>query len=175
MNFTLSENAQKPHFLSGANFFCKKEVVNNMIKIHALKSYHINNFTVGNINNLLKQLSISARKLTASQMKKIVTTPGTTVLVAREERKSKIVGIAMIHIWEIPTKKKCFIDDVVVDKNYRGMKIGKRLTLALIEEAKNQNTECVDLSSQPKRKEANAMYEKLGFKKRETNYYRLRV
>jgi len=72
-------------------------------------------------------------------------------------------------------RKTGIIEDVVVDKNYRGKGIGRKLTEMLIKEAKKRKADCVELTSNPKRAEANAMYESMGFEKRETNCYRLNL
>ena len=86
-----------------------------------------------------------------------------------------IVGMASVHWIELPTKINAYIDDVVVLETYRGQKIGKKLTEELIRIARAVCASCIDLTSNPTRIEANPLYQKLGFEKKPTNYYRLKL
>ncbi len=123
------------------------------------------------INYLLYQLSEKAKKHSKENLQRIVSQPGMICLGAFDKR--MIVGVASIHFRQTLIRKIGIIEDVVVDKNYRGKGIGRKLTKMLIKEAKKQKADCVELTSKPSRIEANTLYESLGFKKRETNYYRL--
>ncbi|MBI3633403.1 MAG: GNAT family N-acetyltransferase [Candidatus Vogelbacteria bacterium] len=101
-------------------------------------------------------------------------------VVARDIDKSSqkepnIVGMAMVHWMELGSKINAYVDDIVVLETYRGQKIGKKLMEELIKTAKDVGAECVDLTSKPSRTVANLMYVKMGFEKRDTNYYRLRI
>jgi len=140
-----------------------------MTRIKKLTKTLINKKIAEDVNRLLPQLSSHPRILTTRDLKRILKN---SVIFAVFDKKH-IVGIAMIHFWEILLKKKGFIDDVVIDKSYRGRGLGKQLTLALLTEAKKRKIQCIDLSSEPERKTANIMYRKLGFQKKKTNYYRL--
>lgn len=104
------------------------------------------------------------------------------LVVARDLEKNRydelsLVGMATIHWHKLPTKVNAYIDDVVVlaDDKYRGKGIGKKLTLELIKIAKEACANCIDLTSNPTRTEANGLYQKLGFEKKDTNYYRLKL
>ena len=133
------------------------------------------------INKLLTVLSTSSKPIIDRlELLKILRQDNLRVVIARDIDKNRyeepsIVGMATIHWHKLPTKINAYIDDVVVDEEYRGQKIGKRLTRELIRIAKEACANCIDLTSNPNRTEANGLYQKLGFEKRETNYYRLEL
>lgn len=78
-------------------------------------------------------------------------------------------------VFTIPTGKKAFIEDVVVDQTARGMGLGEMILCEAIELAKSKGVKRIELSSRPSRVPANKLYQKLGFKIRETNFYRLEL
>ena len=82
-----------------------------------------------------------------------------------------LVGILTIAIIQIPTGKNGRIEDVVVDKDYREKGIGKKLSLEAIRVAKELKLSKLFLTSNPKRVEANKLYQKIGFKLKTTNSY----
>jgi len=112
---------------------------------------------------LLPQLSASAPIPDAAAVKEIVSSPATTVLAARDDE--GIVGLLTLAMFRAPTGLRAWIEDVVVDEAVRGRGIGEALTREAIRRT-------VDLTSRPNREAANRMYEKAGFRKRETNVYR---
>lgn len=94
-------------------------------------------------------------------------------LIAATDDSGKILGTLTIIIYTIPTRKKAFIEDVVVDPTAQGLGLGRKLMEAAIEVAKEKNVSRVELSSRPVREAANALYQNLGFVVRDTNYYQL--
>lgn len=67
------------------------------------------------------------------------------------------------------------VDDVVVDEALRGGGIGRLLMEAVQVEARRLGLRHVDLTSRPARTAANALYQSLGYERRDTNVYRLRL
>jgi ribosomal protein S18 acetylase RimI-like enzyme len=61
---------------------------------------------------------------------------------------------------------------VIVDESVNGQGIGRRLTEAMIDRARDLGCATVDLTSRPSREAANHLYKKVGFTERETNVYR---
>ena len=96
-----------------------------------------------------------------------------TLYVARHE--GRIVGTLTLAIFAIPTGRRAWIEDVVVDEAARGLGVGEQLTMAAVDEARRRGVRSVDLTSRPTREAANALYQKLGFGLRETNVYRFFV
>lgn len=126
---------------------------------------------LGQINVLLKQLSSNIKPITFEDLQKV--RENGEVALVRNKEDNKIVGMGTIVYIKTMTGLLGRIEDVVVDENHRGRGIGKGIVLALIQMAEKRCVKHIDLTSSPSRKTANALYRKLGFKKRKTNVYRL--
>ena len=99
--------------------------------------------------------------------------PAITLLVAREpDAGGEIVGSLTLAMFRIPTGRRAWIEDVVVDSAQRGKGVGEALTRAALRVAQAAGATTVDLTSRPSREAANRLYQRIGFKKRETNIYR---
>jgi ribosomal protein S18 acetylase RimI-like enzyme len=99
----------------------------------------------------------------------------TTVLFAahsNQESDQEIIGLLTLAIFRIPTGVRAWIEDVVVDDKARGKGVGDALNRAALAEAGRRGAKTVDLTSRPSREAANRLYQRLGFKQRETNVYR---
>jgi ribosomal protein S18 acetylase RimI-like enzyme len=127
---------------------------------------------VAALNALLPQLTGAASTLTEADVAAILATPGVRLLVARDAA-GRIVGTATLSNHRTPTRRRAHLDDVVVDASARGLGVGAALTMAAIGVAREAGAEQVDLTSNPDREAANRLYLRLGFKRRETNVYRL--
>ena len=119
---------------------------------------------------LTPQLSSSNSGPTKDQLDAIVSSCASTLLIARFE--DRIVGSLTLVTFPIPTGIRAWIEDVVVDSDARGEGIGEALSVFALAEAKRQGAITVDLTSRPSREAANRLYQRLGFKARETNVYR---
>ena len=125
---------------------------------------------VAAFRRLLPQLSASAPALHEEALQEIVSSPATTILAARAD--DGIVGLLTLAVFRAPSGLRAWIEDVVVDESARGRGIGEALTREAIRLAVERGARTVDLTSRPGREAANRMYEKVGFRKRETNVYR---
>jgi ribosomal protein S18 acetylase RimI-like enzyme len=83
-----------------------------------------------------------------------------------------IVGVATLAVFPIPTGRRAWIEDVIVDEASAGQGIGALLTNAMLDHARSLGCVSVDLTSRPSREAANHLYRKLGFQSRDTNVYR---
>jgi ribosomal protein S18 acetylase RimI-like enzyme len=126
---------------------------------------------VDGLNKLLPQLSSHPPTLTIDDVERMVHSEAATLFVATEN--GVILGTLTLIIFSIPTGRRGWIEDVVVDESARGAGVGELLTSAAIDEARVRGVRSIDLTSRPSREAANAMYVKLGFGLRETNVYRL--
>lgn len=88
---------------------------------------------------------------------------------------SQIVGTFTIAIYEIPSGKRMWIEDVVVDSAVRGKGIGQKLIEFAIDYCKEIGGTDIRLTSRPARVAANLLYQKVGFEEVETNVYLLRL
>jgi len=123
------------------------------------------------INRLLPQLSRSAPPLDAAALRQIATWNGNSLLVARAA--GKIVGMLTLVMFPIPTGLRVRIEDVVVDESVRGQGVGAALSREAIRLATEAGARTIDLTSRPSRESANRLYERLGFRLRDTRVYRL--
>ena len=86
---------------------------------------------------------------------------------------AEIAAIATLNIFCSLARTTGHIDDVIVGERFRKRGIGRTLMEVLIQRARGLGIHQLELTSQPGRAEAIALYESLGFKKRETNVFRL--
>jgi ribosomal protein S18 acetylase RimI-like enzyme len=83
--------------------------------------------------------------------------------------------VATLVVFPIPTARRAWIEDVIVDEASSGRGIGAQLTKAMLERASELGCATVDLTSRPTREAANHLYRKLGFQARETNVLRFNL
>ena len=95
-------------------------------------------------------------------------------MVARNE-KNEIIGALTLTVYRVPTGIRSIIEDVIVDNSARGQGIGEALMLRAIEIAKEKGASNISLTSNPLREAANRLYLRVGFKKRETNAYQMKL
>lgn len=125
------------------------------------------------IRELIGQLSSSGGSLTRVALEDVATSEASTLFVARDGL--RIVGTLTLVMFPIPTGRRAWIEDVVVDESARGQGVGTALTRRAIERAREAGARTVDLTSRPSRGAANAMYSRLGFRQRTTNVYRFDI
>ncbi|MEV6844018.1 GNAT family N-acetyltransferase [Actinoplanes sp. NPDC051411] len=119
---------------------------------------------------LLPQLSRSAKPVDSSVLEKLVSWPGNHLLVARVN--GEILGTLTLVTFPIPTGLRAWIEDVVVDEAARGHGVGAVLTREAVRLAREAGARTVDLTSRPSREAANRLYERLGFRTRDSKVYR---
>ena len=122
------------------------------------------------MRELIPQLSSSAPPLTDEQLVEIVTSPATFLFLARLD--GRVVGSLTLVLFRLPTGIRAWIEDVVVDGTARGRGVGEALNRAAIDTADERGARTVDLTSRPSREAANRLYQRLGFKERESTVYR---
>lgn len=88
--------------------------------------------------------------------------PNSITIVMSEE--NIVIGVATLHIIKKLTRILGLIEDVAVNKNYRGLGIGKKLVKELIKIGNEKNCDKIVLSSSEKNSK---FYEKIGFQKNE--------
>ena len=141
------------------------------MKIEELTDFSIT--ALDAINGLLPQLSPSAVALDESDLRNIVDSESTKLFLAIDE--DGVFGMLSLVLFRIPTGRKAWVEDVVVDEKARGRGVGKLLTEHAIQVAREHGAHSVDLTSRPSREAANALYQRVGFEQRETNVYRFQA
>ena len=119
---------------------------------------------------LIPQLSKSNPPPTRDELQFMVDSPASVLLIAEED--GYIYGSLTLVLFRIPTGLRAWIEDVVVDSEARGKGVGQSLNEAALDRARAEGASTVDLTSRPSREAANRLYQRLGFKARETNIYR---
>ena len=121
-------------------------------------------------HRLIPQLSSSSAPISAQELDEIIESDTTVLFAARSGQ--EIVGLLTLAMFRIPTGVRAWIEDVVVDNQARGKGVGDALNRAALAEAERRGAKTVDLTSRPSREAANRLYQRLGFKQRDTNVYR---
>lgn len=119
---------------------------------------------------LIPQLSKSSPPPSAAELKEMVASPASEVLIARVD--GRVVGTLTLVTFRIPTGVRAWIEDVVVDDEARGHGVGEALNQFALKLARDKGAKTVDLTSRPSREAANRMYQRIGFVGRDTNVYR---
>lgn len=124
------------------------------------------------VDRLVPQLSRSSPPPTTVELGEVVSSPATHLFIAIDDG-GTVVGMATLVTFRIPTGMRAWIEDVVVDEAGRGEGVGRALTDAMVDRAREQGCRTVDLTSRPSREQANRLYQRVGFERRDTNVYRL--
>lgn len=82
-----------------------------------------------------------------------------------------VVGMTTITYYRALSGIKGWVEDVLVDQEYRGNGYSVKLLEQAIVFARNKGIEKLMLTSRPARMAANNLYRKIGFVQRETNVY----
>lgn len=127
------------------------------------------------VNKLLVQLNEAANPLTDSDVKDMIASSVNKLFVARKLNDKEMIGMLTLIVFRIPVAKRGLLEDLVVDRKYRGKGIATKLISTAINEARRNGASYLYFSSNPKRVAANRLYRHLGFKKRETNLYRVEL
>jgi ribosomal protein S18 acetylase RimI-like enzyme len=123
---------------------------------------------------LVPQLTQNNPPPTLEQLSALVRDPATTLVLARDE-KDEIVGALSLAVYRVPTGIRSVIEDVIVDGSLRGRGIGEALMRRAVDLAREKGAAHISLTSNPLREAANRLYLRMGFKKRETNCYQLKL
>lgn len=122
-------------------------------------------------DRLLPQLSSSAQSLSLEEIKKLLAQDCLHLVCALDEDE-RIMGMLSLVVFDIPTGRRAWIEDVVTDQAARGQGVGQGLVDAAVDHARELGAKTVDLTSRPTREAANRLYRRVGFLQRETNVYR---
>jgi len=126
---------------------------------------------VAAFGRLLPQLSQKAKPINKKALEEIISS-NNTLLIAANHGDSKTVATLTIVFYRTPVAIRARIEDLVVDKDFRGKGIGEALIRYAIEKAKQKGCASVDLTSRPERVQANRLYQKIGFSPVKTNVFR---
>ncbi len=122
---------------------------------------------------LYPQLTNSRKPPTKKDLEEIIVSDSTTLLISSEDKEGlHITGSLSLAFYKTPSGHHAWIEDVIVDEQFRGRGIGKALVNKALEIAQKKNADSVNLTSMPARVAANKLYIQTGFKQRKTNVYK---
>lgn len=125
------------------------------------------------INALLRQISGRLKECSIELLDRIIKSSETELWVVREG--TEIVGMATLALVIRPEGVSARVEDVVIRDGERGKGYGTTLLKKLAERARVRGASVVQLTSNPSRTAANALYKKLGFTLHETNSYYMKL
>lgn len=134
--------------------------------------YHYSQELLEAIQTLMPQLTKYSSIPDAQQIKEIIAHQASSIWIVRNEVQH-ICGMLTLSIYPTPTGIHAWIEDVVVDENFRNQGFAAALTTAAVQYAKDNQAKSVSLTSRPARIAANQLYQKMGFQKIDTNLYRI--
>ena len=127
------------------------------------------------IRGLLSQIRSypSENTGTMSELRNLIGDKNIVVVIAKDG--ARIIGMALLYINVRIGRRIGQVEEVVVDSEHRGKGLGKSIMQKLIATARKKRLEKLYLTSRPSRVAANALYERLGFEKKETNVYQFKI
>ena len=123
---------------------------------------------------LIPQLTNNNPPPSLNELAALVRDSSSTLMIARNERR-EIIGALTLTVYRVPTGVRSIIEDVIVANSARGQGIGEALMKRAIEVAREKGASNISLTSNPMRESANRLYLRMGFKKRETNAYQIKL
>ncbi|MBM6881468.1 GNAT family N-acetyltransferase [Bacteroides caecigallinarum] len=130
-----------------------------------------NQYIVDGVNRLLCQLVSNFHPITENELSEIINSDSNSLYLIFLN--NEIVGMFTLGNYISPTGRKFWLEDVVVDNQYRGLSLGRML----VDEAKKivsaSGKSTLMLTSKPVRIAANRLYISSGFLRKETNVYKM--
>jgi ribosomal protein S18 acetylase RimI-like enzyme len=123
---------------------------------------------------LVPQLTNNNPPPSLNDLTALVRDSSSTLMVARGDA-GKIIGALTLTVYRVPTGVRSIIEDVIVDNSARGGGVGEALMKRAVEIAREKGASNISLTCNPMREAANKLYQRMGFKKRETNAYQIKL
>lgn len=123
------------------------------------------------MQRFLDQLTTNPMTFTEEMFRRLLASGNSYLFFLMKDE--QIAGMLTVGIYYCPTGGKAWIEDVVVDKPFRGQGLSKLLIAHAIKFIQSKEIPSLMLTSNPKRIAANKLYQAMGFGRRETNVYRM--
>jgi len=122
---------------------------------------------------LLPQLNPTLPVPDMERLQRLIADPDVTLLVALDG--DEIVGTTTVIVYVTPFWIKARLDEVVVDANARGKGVGEALVEAALEVGRERGAQVAELQSGrgSNRDAAHRLYERLGFRIRDSDVMRI--
>ena len=122
---------------------------------------------------LMPQLSPRLEAPSGERLRAVAAGPSAALFTA--ESGGAVVGVLTLVWYDVPSGRKAWIEDVVVDAEARGTGAGRALVAAALEHAAAVGAEKVQLTSNPAREAARALYRKIGFEEAGTTVFAIKT
>ena len=122
---------------------------------------------------LLPQLNPTLPVPDMARLERLVADPDVTLLVALDGE--EVVGTTTVIVYTTPFWIKARLDEVVVDSSVRGRGVGEALVKAALDVGRGKGAQVAELQSGrgANREAAHRLYERLGFKIRDSDVMRI--
>ena len=122
---------------------------------------------------LLPQLNPILPVPDMARLERLLADPDVTLLVAKDG--DEVVGTTTVIVYTTPFWIKARLDEVVVDASARGKGVGEALVKAALEVGREHGAQVAELQSGrgPRRDAAHRLYERLGFRVRDSDVLRI--
>lgn len=144
-----------------------------MQEVRIYEMEHCSEAVAAAVNRLLQQLGGAHGPLSVQDLQSMTASGDTHLFLLEAE--GGIAAMATLAFYTSPTGGKAWIEDVVVDESCRGRGFGRLIVQHAIDFARRSSGCKLMLTSRPSRVAANRMYASLGFERRETNVYLMRL
>lgn len=124
---------------------------------------------VNDLNKLVAQLSRHPKVMERGHFQRLL--DEAALFVARDGE--RIVGCVEVVVEVVPSKVKGWLEELMVDDEYRGRGIARELVQMAVDYAGQTGCVHLNLTSGEDRGVAHSVYEALGFYRRESAVYRL--
>ena len=122
---------------------------------------------------LMPQLSPRLEAPSGERLRAVAANPSAALFTA--ESGGAVVGVLTLVWYDVPSGRKAWIEDVVVDAEVRGTGAGRSLVAAALEHAAVVGAGEVLLTSNPAREAARALYRKMGFEEAATTVFAIKT
>ena len=129
----------------------------------------VNEQEANDIFNLVVELDQRREKSNVGQLNKLLQNDNLHFIVAKH--KNSIIGIGVLMVFDLIGERRGRIEDLIVKKEFRRLGIGENICRLLIGVGKNMSIKCINLASNKTRRDANLLYQKIGFEYHHTNSY----
>lgn len=130
---------------------------------------------IRDIGLLLSQLSSTAQSVDRDTLSRTLEHSLLVLLRLVDGSHTEVVAMGLLSPLHGLSALRMHIDDVCVGARHRGKGYGKLVVETLLMHAQKTKARSADLTSNPSRVSANALYQSLGFEMRETNVYRFEL
>jgi ribosomal protein S18 acetylase RimI-like enzyme len=122
------------------------------------------------VGRLVGQLSAAAQAPTVDELRELVDSPATRLLVARDEH-DRVDGLLTLALFRVPTGLRAWVEDVVVDERARRKGVAETLIMEALRLAQGAGATTVEITTRDN-EAPDRLVRRLGFKQQKTGVYR---